>query len=240
MTNTRESIHTERGLSLNPSKGHTGFPTPFDVAFMEDAHAELNSAVISTTPFEESGRLDAVLDMRTLLNGLFERAAYRSAESWGDNVRFVNALVTGLGTGVIRMECADDINVLRLLISKRPAAQIVEYYVHTGEYARFAETSRRGDGTFPSLREDYEDFDSTKEIRERMYRLYCYDVNKVREHIESGVNPSEHMSLPLEIRMEFSGFWNEVTTYRHPILDHQHLFDDTVFEIMKTMEAMST
>lgn len=240
----RASIHEQRGLSVTPQRG-TSFPTQADRDFVNSVHEKALSAVISVSDISSYMSTDDA--MRT--TGNMERALRHRigtycgvfGHSWDNGVRFLNALDVALTTGAFVFTDAHDIKTFLLLVENPLLSAQTEYYAHTGEIQALLEAIMSFDKILSANVHTSPYFDSRSDAWVRMYRLYRYDVSQVKQAIDAGEDPSDHMSLPLEVRMSFAGCWspvNQADWDKFP-LDHQHLFDDTVFDHRGSAEGVS-
>lgn len=114
--------------------------------------------------------------------------------NWDNDVRVISALRTAIAEGDLVFESENDIWVFCRIIEMEFVLypEVIEHYVHTGE---LAEITRVLDETRGSTHE------KEKELRVRMFRIYDYDMS----------TSQEHKDLPLEIRLSFCGYADEIT-----------------------------
>lgn len=118
---------------------------------------------------------------------------------WHGNVRVINALRTGIEDGTITLTSKDDLNLVHLITDGKLflMSQVVEYYVETGEFMDLMTALKKVAYRTPSTPDKFYEFN-----RFRMFRLYEYDME----------SDADRAMLPLEIRLNFSGFENDTMT----------------------------
>lgn len=217
---------------------------PVDVVFLKSVFQEFKTAI-------DSALLDGVEEHHERsqwnIGGSISIAQSR-AESlllevipfeqsrWSAHRRVIQALREGIKDGVIRFESEEDVDlfshILRADFVFFPA--LVERYVRTGEFAEVLQ--RVVDSKNFIL--DHGAF------RVQLFRLYTFDVFKEQEHMESG-SEEEFVPLPLEIRLNFSGFdedvsrgesrWDSERT--HPLATEESIFSSFQETRQKIEEA---
>lgn len=194
------------------------FPSAEDVIFIEHAEEAFLSAfdgvnMVSKYTEDEAEMALKRNDMeRILSNWLFEDLLH-FRNRFSEQKRFIVALVNGLEAGDIKLQDFDDLRAFDFVINAqwRIFPQVVEHFLSTGELLELVEFLREESGRFGALF-DW-DVDSQRDLeasRARAYRLYCYDITRIKEHLKEGRDTYEHTSLPLEVRMEFAGFWDHI------------------------------
>lgn len=241
----RVSIHEQRGLTMSPRSDQFRFATSADRAFVESMDAKVRVHALSvgqTSPYMSIDKvLDAQESLVEMLNYWLGEKIYAPSVLWDNNIRFLHSLGAALDDEVLVIGDAKDVESLRFLIGNCAnfLPQVMEYYTQTGEIQELVGHFKRASEFRSTKTEEFSAYQD--HARVKMYRLYCYDVNRVKNMLDAGDDPQEHMSLPLDIRMGFAGFFEQADEAWHLFtFDHQHLFDDTIFDQMKTMEAVTT
>lgn len=173
-----------------------------------------SSNTSATMSFEEVVKTKNAFYQR-LSHWLEENMLKMRDPAWKCSTRSVNALVKNINNGNIVVADADDIallsGTLEYWIYEFP--QVIEYYGHTGEFMELVK-----------LLAEYDDSPYLRNSRLRIYKLYTYDVNKVREHlVEDGDAPQKYMNIPLEIRAELAEIGHSFpdTGVLDTMIDHQ-------------------
>lgn len=122
------------------------------------------------------------------------------------DIRLMTAFRDGMASGKIELDAHGSSNVFSFFYDETFVAwlfpQAVEYYVETGEIVElFREFSRH------SYEDDMSYEESFAVDRAKLLRLYVFDLTSEQE---SRVRGEDHMMLPLEIRISFCGFHNDV------------------------------
>lgn len=144
----------------------------------------------------------------------------------GGVVRTLSALAEGLEAESMVLTRKDQEQALEWILSfvTGNSSQVVEYYVRTGEIMDIAECFRGADGIFDFHEVSH---DHTK----RFHQLYRYDVERIKEVIDAGTEPAEHMNLPLEMRMSFAGCWEDMTDGELNLkIDHRKVLPESIFD----------
>lgn len=156
------------------------------------------------------------------------------------HLRFAQALSAALDSGALVVADANDLKTFYFAVSSglHDMNQAVEYYARTGELldiiaeivAQFdrGEVGRGALDMTPA---------SAMLLRVQLYRTYLYDASRVQECFIVGRDRREHMSLPLEVRMNFAetlGIMNAAEERRDrsddPYPDvYDYDFDDDMF-----------
>lgn len=166
----------------------------------------------------------------------FTKAVFALPGEWDKKMRFANALTEGMRTGGVSVVDAESMTILGFMLDTDLylCPQMVEYYCRTGEIIELVGFFKY-DGRFPPA--------YSFETSQRMlmaYRLYIQDVSTVKEQLSAGQSTREYMSLPLEIRMEFAGFWEPTTEGEEEDamdFDYRDVLPDSVFESLQSQEV---
>lgn len=152
--------------------------------------------------------------------------AHIRIDQWQDTVRYVDALYAGHEHGAISLGTAEDVKAFDDLFDRNffVYPQLVEYYVATGE---LLEVVRRIDADFRErIISDFGFVLSSRVVN--AFRLYECDLMQVRAHLDRGDDPAAYMSLPLDIRVELSGFFDRALDRENDqnmTIDHREVFD---------------
>lgn len=191
------------------------FPTAEDTRFVHDAAEVLLGAIwgakntskyIVDTDLMESHKKLIEKELKYWFFDVLLVYGLILDEEWG----FVESLTESLRSGTMVLSDFDDVIALDFARSSGtyPAPQIMEHFAKTGELVELTEFFRGRNGMF--LRGfDSEGNYASRIPRMRTRRLYVYDFTKMSELTAAGIDPSEHTSVPLEVRMDFSGFWDD-------------------------------
>lgn len=172
-------------------------------AFLEEAHADISEIIDSA---EYSGKKhDLWIDLKEVaVNGvryLFSGAnseGFTDDEYWEDHKRFVNILISAMKEEKIAFRDEGDLYLLHFLtyMSFQEMPEIIEHYASSGEIKEVM--------YLLSL-------DSPKLTDENFFWLYRAHTKLTRLY-EFDMFSEEHRGLPLEIRLEFSGFYEDEMT----------------------------
>lgn len=110
------------------------------------------------------------------------------------NVRIINALRAGIRSGSLVLNEEEDLQVFKYiyLLGMKAFPQVVEHFIITGDFIELLRAVLR-DSKKPNW---------TKAARIKMYRLYAFDL---------AAQDADMSMVPLEIRMSFAGFDNEMS-----------------------------
>lgn len=154
-----------------------------------------------------------------------------SRERWEREIRLLDAVVDGIRTGTITLESGLQVVTLRFILcsSCSEFPQGIEYYSRTGEILDLLAFFAEDDDTVCGAH-----IPNRGAIVLRIEQLYHYDIIKIREIVDVGGDPAEHMSLPLEIRGAFSGLFDELPDREtfdmiDRELDHAEVLPEMIF-----------
>lgn len=185
-----------------------------------DFSSALNRVTTDKNDIYPEQKLEWVVD------GLLREVQIWLAESldvpalWVPRSHVADALVAGIGDGTVSFDDAADFEILldaRLLCPETVPEEVC-HYAQTGEL-----------GELLSMLYSMESMDYDARIRLR--RFYSYDIAQTARCLEQGVNADEYLSVPLSIRLEFSGF------YGNTISGVERAQDTIGLEIMKAAVA---
>lgn len=210
MTANRAGLAEFFRRQTDKMRTYWGNPTSGDRAFVRDVHADLVLAMENAQETSSYSHLSSHRDMveekyqsmKNIEHWFFEWVSGKPRH-WRGKLKLMLSLRTALATGCLVLDDMDAVESLEMMFCSylKEIPQMVEYYVNTGEIVELLDTFRdeRGELDTSSF---YNDSAATMVT---IYRLYCYDVSRVKECLDTGVDPVDHMRVPLEIRMEFAG-----------------------------------
>lgn len=193
-----------------------------DESDFESATREMFTEVVTAVPSPKGASqnriaVDAILKKQILEHIdvlLMVRAGDAFAPETGDQRRFFDALIDGVRTGDIVLRTMGDLSAFSGLIvfALHSLPQVVEYYAHSGELLDVMRTLKKlGDQDSANASEDFEVNEKKELAHIRVLRLYDYDQNRAAElRSQEGDDESSVYDIPLEMRMEFSGFFDEI------------------------------
>lgn len=174
--------------------------------FLSDMHQSLRALLrFSFSPADDDDEKALGGTEESMCAWIFSKTT-KSGEYEQDDVRLLTALHTGLASGAVVLDTADAVNAIGVLFRfgfwRMP--QVVEWYCQRGELVEVIEAATQDHQQY-LLRTFQEDRDYLSDaILFKVLRLYRFDV----EH-ESNAGDDEQ--LPLEIRLHFAGFFDEVS-----------------------------
>lgn len=201
----RTSIHRDHGLSLPSGRNHPDFPTSDDIDFVDEIHRQIWDAVVSMVNATGEGMSFGVARVEDAIRRMLTVEVFRSQSLWGEHVRLLSALSTGLRTGRIQLRSVDDLYALREVLRIKLPPQVLEFYVATGELFDVADLYRGDDGKFPFARDGF-DAMLFADVRCRMYVMYCFEVAKIQEFLDSDEDLTAYLNLPFQLRLSLSGY----------------------------------
>lgn len=146
------------------------------------------------------------------------KGALNHPSQWKQNLRFASALRSGVTNGTIELSTDNDALAFSVLFAKSFSLmpQVIEHYADSGEVIELMsavllqeekdEKEERERWLPGRKRKDFED----ERLLFKVLRVYNYDM---RLRGESGAQDDDEslMQLPLEVRLEFSGFYDPAT-----------------------------
>lgn len=162
-----------------------------------------SAGLISGDPFGSQTRKN--------MRGLVDKWARTCAESgaWISGVSLLEALSEGVRTGNIEAAKEGSLGVIYSVLMSRcelvPGA--VEHYISSGEFATVVGFLSKK-SVMNSKKDRGAGCKGTVAFRIRLRRLYEYDMTLLAEQDDDG---SDMMDLPLEMRLAFSGFEDDIT-----------------------------
>lgn len=190
----------------------------------ESATRAMFTEVITAIPSTSQDRItvDAILRRQILEHIdvlLMVRAGEAFAPETDDQRRFFDALIDGVRTGDIVLRTMNDLSAFGGLIvfALYSLPQVVEHYAHSGELLDVMRMLKKlDDQDSANASEDFEVNEKKELAHIRVLRLYDYDQNRAAElQAQEGDDESSVCDLPLEMRMEFSGFFDEISDEEH-------------------------
>lgn len=170
---------------------------------LAEFHAAVRSAVLEDVPeSHERSRISLINEVKFGCDSL-EQWVHRTVREnalWYAHVRHFNALRAGIADGIIVLSSRIDIELFLEICSGELSIMpehpdFIEHYVQTGEVMELMHRAAL-----------YLGHKSIDEVRERLLALYFYDIAQEKQSREQG----EDMNLlPLEMRLAFSGFYDE-------------------------------
>lgn len=137
------------------------------------------------------------------------------------HLRMVNALRAGVADGTIPLQSREDVLLFRLLIHAElsffPA--LMEGYLESDELVEILLCAYET----VSVHNDNSLKGKSVVLRVKLMRLYSYDQQRRAEHEGSAAGDDDLQELPLEMRMSFAGF-NDDVTYTETMWD-RHISD---------------
>lgn len=169
-----------------------------------DAVDDADSAgLISGDPISSQARKN--------MRGLVDKWAQRCAESgaWINGMRLMGALSEGIRTGSIEAAKEKDLQTIYSVLMSRcelvPGA--IEYYISSGELATVVGFLSK-ESVLNSKKDKNAGCNGTMAFRVRLRRIYEYDMMLLAKVDDDG----NSMDLPMEIRLAFSGFGDDINT----------------------------
>lgn len=125
--------------------------------------------------------------------------------------KMVEEITSSLGSKRMVLRDFDDVMAFDFLLDSGvySSPEMIEHYAQTGELLELTELFRKDDGVFLRGFDKYGNLVS-RSPRVRTRRIYFYDLQMMQEHVNEGLDRDDVMLPPLEVRIEFSGFWEEV------------------------------
>lgn len=124
-----------------------------------------------------------------------------AAEKWEEKMRVVNALREGLRNQDIVFRSAHDLETLdfMVILQLERLPHVVEHFINNGEFMDLMDAAFQA-----GIELGMSDY-TVSRLRIGMFRLYRYDIEKEQENVLG--KTYDGTMVPLEIRMNFSGFY---------------------------------
>lgn len=151
--------------------------------------------------------------------------SYHDAKKFRGNMRLMRTFLEGIGNKDIEFNDLDSLNLFETFYDVRLKAwcfpQVVEYYTKKGELMELKEEMF-------GLTKDLEYLHLLQVftvVRAKLLRLYTFDVNA--EH-ENKLKGEEHVTLPLDVRLHFSGFHDD-GVFNDGVLSDEEIAQEEAF-----------
>lgn len=206
---------TPKGTTMSTSTDLSAPSHDFLITVSDEFESALRSVLV-TEGHEEQDAPEEYMTKRVSNVAYRARAVLTdmeySPERWCRNLRFLNALRTGIADGTISCETREDIDLFDMIINIdfSPVPELAEYYFDSGEFMDVIRAVRDNTPLFFLKNRASLLARSFSESRIRMYRLYAFDKNSEREPVNKGDMKGTVDEVPLDVRLVFCGIEDEI------------------------------
>lgn len=174
----------------------------------------INRASDYHSGFDVSKTKQMKRDMLKHMEYWFFETMLRDVEGWDDNVRFVDAILRAIENNTVVFDDFKDVAPLDLLFFLRLHyfPSVIEHFAERGELVDVLGSLRESaiDSVDKNLNALIEGTEVPTVSQIKLLRLYRYDRTRKHEKQNESVGSAES-DVPLEIRLQFSGFHDPVT-----------------------------